>query len=52
MKQLISDETKFKKFTQNPRKSGGDSLITYLRKLKRDGIIDDETQGRLVIKSY
>ena len=42
MKQLISDETKFKKLTQNPTKSREDSLITYLRKLKRDGIIDDE----------
>ena len=32
-----------KKLTQNPTKSREDSLITYLRKLKRDhGIIDDE----------
>ena len=43
MKQLISDETKFKKLTQNLTKSREDSLITYLGKLKRDGIIDDET---------
>ena len=43
MKQLISDESKFKKLTQNPTKSREDSLITYLRKLKRDGVIDDET---------
>ena len=48
MKQLISDETKFKKLTQNPTKSREDSLITYLRKLKRDGIIDDETLHKIL----
>ena len=41
MKLLISDETKFKKLTQNPTKSIEDSLISYLRKLKKDKIIDD-----------
>ena len=42
MKQLISDETKFKKLRQNPTKSREDSIITSLRKLRRDGIIDDQ----------
>jgi len=41
VKLLISDETKFKKLTQNPTKSREDSLISYLRKLKNDKIIDD-----------
>ena len=35
MKQLISDETKFKKLTENPTKSREQSLICYLRQLKR-----------------
>ena len=48
MKQLISDETKFKKLKQNPTKSKEDSLITYLRKLKRDGIIYDETLHKIL----
>ena len=48
MKQLISDETKFKKLAQNPTKSREDSLITYLRKLKRDVIIDDETLRKIL----
>ena len=43
MKQLISDESKFEKLTENPTKSREDSLITYLRKLKRDGVINDES---------
>ena len=48
MKQLISDETKFKKLTRNPAKSREDSLITYLCKLKRDGIIDDEKLRKIL----
>ena len=36
------------KLTQNPTKSREDSLITYLRKLKRDGIIDDETLRKIL----
>ena len=43
MKLLVSDETKFKKLAQNPTKSREDSLISYLRKLKKDKIIDDAT---------
>lgn len=48
MKQLISDETKFKKLTHNPTKSREDSLISYLRKLRRDGIIDEVTLQRIM----
>ena len=43
MKLLVSDETKFKKLAQNPTKSREESLISYLRKLKKDKIIDDAT---------
>ena len=44
MKLLVSDETaKFKKQAQNPTKSREDSLISFLRKLKKDKIIDDAT---------
>ena len=43
MKLLVSDETKFKKPTQNPTKSREDSLISCLRKLRNDKIIDDAT---------
>ena len=43
MKQLISHETKFKKLTENPTKSREQSLIRYLRQLKRDHMIDDYT---------
>ena len=43
MKQLISDETKLKKLTENPTKSREQSLICYLRQLKRDHMIDDYT---------
>ena len=39
MKLLVSDETKFKKLTQNPTNSREDSLISYLRKLKTVKII-------------
>ena len=43
VKQLISDETKLKKLTENPTKSREQSLICYLRQLKRDHLIDDYT---------
>ena len=43
MKQLISDETKFKKLTENPTKSREQSLICYLRQVKRGHLIDDCT---------
>ena len=46
MKQLISDETKVKKLKQNPTKSREDSLLTYLLKLRKDGIFDDVTFKR------
>ena len=48
MKQLISNETKFKKLTQNPTKSREDSLLTYLRKLRKDGILDDATFQKIL----
>lgn len=35
MKLLISEDTKFKKLTQNSTKSRENSFISYLRKLKR-----------------
>ena len=41
MKQLLSDNTKFKPLTNNPTKAGEDSLSSYLRKLRKDGLIDD-----------
>ena len=43
MKKLISDGTKFKQLKQNPTKSREENLSVYLRKLKKDGIIDDVT---------
>ena len=43
MKQLISDETKLEKLTENTTKSREQSLICYLRQLKRDHLIDDCT---------
>lgn len=48
MKQLTSDETKFKKLTQNPKKARQDSLLTYLHKLRKDGILDDATFQKIV----
>ena len=48
MKQLISDETKFKKLTQNKTKSREDSLLTYLRKLRKDGILDGATFQKIL----
>ena len=44
MKQLISDGTKFKLLSHNPTKSRENSLISYLRGLKRDCIM--EPKGR------
>ena len=43
MKHLISDTTKFKELQHNPTKSREESLSTYLRKLRKDRIIDDAT---------
>ena len=48
MKHLISDTTKFKELQHNLTKSREESLSTYLRKLRKDKIIDDE----LSTKSY
>lgn len=45
---LISDETKFKPLSQNPTKSREDSISTYLRKLKKDGIIDGTTFQKIL----
>ena len=41
MKQLLSDNNKFKPLTNNPTKARKDSLSSYLRKLRKDRIIDD-----------
>ena len=41
MKLLLSDSTKFKLLSHNPTEAREDSLSSYLRKLKKDGIIDD-----------
>ena len=41
MKQLLSDNTKFKPLKNNPIKAREESLSSYLRKLRKDGIIDD-----------
>ena len=43
MKHLISDTTKFKELQHNPTKSREESLSSYLRKLRKDKIIDDAT---------
>ena len=43
MKHLISDTTKFKELEHNPTKSREESLSSYLRKLRKDKIIDDAT---------
>ena len=49
MKQLISgDDSKFKKLSCNPTKSRENSLISYLRNIKRDGIIDAATFRRIL----
>ena len=41
MKHLLSDNTKFKSLTPNPTKAREGSLSFYLRKLRKDRIIDD-----------
>ena len=41
MKHLLSDNTKFKSLTHNPTKAREESLFSYLRKLRKDRIIDD-----------
>jgi len=41
MKHLLSDSTKFKPLTHNPTKAWDESLPSYLRKLRKDRIIDD-----------
>ncbi|XP_068749298.1 uncharacterized protein [Montipora capricornis] len=48
MKQLISDGTKFKLLSHNPTKSRENSLISYLRNLKRDCIIDEATFRKIL----
>ena len=48
MKHLISDTTKFKELQHNPTKSREESLSSYLRKLRKDKIID----AQLSTKSY
>ena len=48
MKKLISDGTKFKHLKQNPTKSREESLSAYLRKIKKDGIIDDVTFHKIL----
>ena len=48
MKQLISDDSKFRQLQHNPTKSREDSLSTYLRKLRKDGVIDDTTFHRIL----
>jgi len=45
---LISDGTKFKQLKQNPTKSREESLSVYLRKLEKDGIIDDATFHKIL----
>ena len=47
IKQLISDGTKFK-LSHNPTKSRENSLISYLRNLKRDGVIDEATYSKVL----
>ena len=48
MKQLISDNTKFKQLKQNPTKSREESLSAYLRKLRNEKIIDDATFHKIL----
>ena len=48
MKKLISDGTKFKLLKLNPTKSREESLSAYLRKIKKDGIIDDVTFHKIL----
>ena len=53
MKQLISDETKFKKLTHNPTKSiREDSLTSYLHNLsEKEKVIDDATLQKIDLVS-
>ena len=48
MKKLISDGTKFKQLKQNLTQSREANLSTYLRKLGKDGIIDDVTFHKIL----
>ena len=48
MKQLISDNTKFKQLKQNPTKSREENLSAYLRKLSNEKIIDDATFHKIL----
>ena len=48
MKKLTSNSTKFKHLRQNPTKSREESLSAYLRKIKKDGIIDDVTFHKIL----
>jgi hypothetical protein len=48
MKQLISDDSKFRQLQHNPTKSREGSLPAYLRKLRKDGVIDDATFLRII----
>ena len=48
MKQLISDNTKFKQLKQNPTKSREQSLSAYLRKLRNEKIIDNGTFHKIL----
>ena len=43
LKNLISDTTRFIELQHNPTKSREESLSTYLRKLRKEKIIDDAT---------
>lgn len=48
MKQLISDDIKFKQLKQNPTKSREDGLSAYLRKLRTDELIDNVTFNKIL----
>ena len=48
LNKLISDGTKFKQLKHNPTKSREESLSAYLRKIKKDGIIDDVTFHKIL----
>ena len=50
MKQLFSDVSKFQPLDYNPTKKREDSLSAYLRKLKKDKILDDETFNKILPK--
>ena len=48
MKTLISDDSKFKELTNNPTKARENSLSSYLRKLRKDKVIDDATLRKIL----